>query len=93
MDLVLIVLGAGLFGCLLPALVGYFGSRRRLGFGWAFLLSLLFTPIVGLICCLLSDPLPAGSEPRTGCIGGCLSMFGLLLLGFLAMLAAGLLLL
>ncbi len=91
MSLIFIVLGAGLFGCLLPALVGYVGSRRHIGFGWAFLLSLLFTPIVGLICCLLSDPLPAGSEPRMGCIGGCLSMFGLLLLGFLVMLAAGLL--
>ena len=93
MSLFLIILSAGFFGCLFPALVGYFGSRRHIGFGWAFLLSLLLTPIGGLICCLLSEPLPAGSEPRMGCIGGCLSLFGLLLLGFLTVLAVLLLIL
>lgn len=88
MSLILIVLGAGLFGCLFPALVGYVGSRRRIGFGWAFLLSLLLTPVGGLICCLLSEPLPAGSEPRMGCIGGFISAFGFLLLaGFTVLLA------
>lgn len=92
MSLVLVVLGALAFGCLFPALIGYAGSHRRIGFGWAFLISLVFTPLVGLIVVLVSGPLPAGEEPRMGCIGGCLSMFGLLLLGFLAMLAAGVLL-
>lgn len=81
-----------MFGCLLPALVGYAGSRRRIGFGWAFIISLIFTPLVGLIFVLLSDPLPAGSDPDTGCLGGCLSMFGMLLLGFLVMLGLGMLL-
>ena len=80
-----------MFGCLLPALVGYAGSRRRIGFGWAFIISLIFTPLVGLIFVLLSDPLPAGSNPDTGCLGGCLSMFGMLLLGFLVMLGVGVL--
>lgn len=89
----LIIPAVLLFGCLLPVLVGYIGSRRRIGFGWAFLLSLVFTPLIGLICCLISEPLPAGSEPRMGCIGGCLSIFGLLLLGFLVMRVAGMLLL
>lgn len=91
MSLILLIPGALLFGCLLPALVGYVGSRRRIGFGWAFLLSLVFTPLIGLICCLFSEPLPAGSEPRMGCIGGFITTFGFLLLfGFLIALIAGL---
>ena len=80
-----------MFGCLFPALVGYAGSRRRIGFGWAFVVSLFFTPLVGLLFVLLSDPLPAGEEPRMGCFGGCRSLFGMLLLGFLVMLGLGML--
>ncbi len=90
--MITLVLGALLFGCLLPALVGWLGSRRELGFGWAFIISLIFTPLVGLIFVLLSRPLPEGSEPKMGCIGGCLSMAGLLLLGFIVMLLLALLL-
>lgn len=91
--MILVLLGALLFGCFLPALVGWLGSRRELGFGWAFLFSLLFTPLVGLIITLLSPTLPRGTEPNMGCIGGCLSMVGLLLLGFLLFLALALFLL
>ena len=91
--MVLIVLGALLFGCLLPALVGWLGSHRQLCFGWAFLISLIFTPLIGLIFVLLSSPLPTGSQPKIGCIGGCLSLAGLLLLGFLLMFGVALLLL
>ena len=36
-----------LSGCFLSVLVGIIGSRRRIGFGWAFLLSVIFTPLVG----------------------------------------------
>lgn len=43
-----------LSGCLLAVLVGIIGSRRRIGFGLAFLLSLIFTPLVGLIITLLT---------------------------------------
>ena len=89
--MVLVVLGALLFGCLLPALVGWLGSHRQLGFGWAFLISLIFTPLIELIFVLLSSPLPAGSQPKIGCIGGCLSLAGLLLLGFLLMFGVALL--
>lgn len=91
--MVLVILGSLLLGCLLPALVGYLGSRRELGFGWAFVISLIFTPLVGLIFVLISNPLPAGSEPKVGCIGGCLSVAGLMFVGFLAMLGLSLLLL
>lgn len=55
-------------GTLLAALVGVLGSHHRIGFGWAFLLSVVFTPVVGLIVVLLSDSLPEG-ERRWGCVG------------------------
>ncbi|MFI3293215.1 MAG: hypothetical protein SNG27_09700 [Rikenellaceae bacterium] len=79
MSLLLIIFG--LFsGCFLAILVGLIGSRRTIGFGWAFVLSLLFTPLVGLICALLTDPLPGYSNQKMGCIGITLSIIGALLL-------------
>ena len=45
----LFVLFFGLMsGCFLSVLVGIVGSKRRIGFGWAFLASLFLTPLVGL---------------------------------------------
>lgn len=88
-----------LFGLLsdsfLAALVGIVGSRRTIGFGWSFLISLLLTPLVGIVCVLCSDRLPRG-ESRWGCLGTlmavagflCLAVFLLLLLGGGALLAA-----
>ena len=79
-----------LSGCLLAVLVGIIGSRRRIGFGLAFLLSLIFTPLVGLIITLLTDPLPGGDQ-RWGCIGTfiavCLGVFLFLLLAGAAVVA------
>ncbi len=78
-----------LSGSLLSVLVGIIGSHRRIGFGWAFLLSLIFTPLVGLIITLVSDPLPGG-EQRWGCIGTVVAFLGLLsLVIFLLLLFAG----
>ena len=60
-----------LSGCLLAVLVGIIGSRRRIGFGLAFLLSLIFTPLVGLIITLLTDPLSGGDrhvQSRSGAV-------------------------
>ena len=72
-----------LSGCLLAVLVGI------IGFGLAFLLSLIFTPLVGLIITLLTDPLPGGDQ-RWGCIGTFIAVLGLLCLGvFLFLLLAG----
>ena len=72
----------------MPAL-GVIGSRRRIGFGWAFLISLIFTPLVGLIVALLTDPLP-GEDRRWGCIGTLLALLGLVsLVVFLLLLLAG----
>ena len=73
---------------LLDILVGLLGSRRTLGFGWAFLISVIFTPFIGLIAALISSPLPVGAEPKYGCLGrsfGCLGML------FLILIAAGVL--
>lgn len=90
--MITLILGALLFGCVLPALVGWIGSKRQIGFGWSFIISLIFTPLVGLIFVLISDPLPANSEPKLGCIGGLLSLVGILLLGFILFMALALLL-
>ena len=62
----LIIFGI-LSGSLFAVLVGILGAGRKIGFGWAFILSLLFTPILGLLFTLVSDPLPTG-EKRWGCI-------------------------
>lgn len=78
-----------LSGCFLSVLVGIIGSRRRIGFGWTFLISLLFTPLVGLIVALVSDPLPGGDQ-RWGCLGTLLAVLGFLfLIVFLFLLLAG----
>lgn len=85
----LILLFGLLSDCLLAVLVGLVGSRRRIGFGWAFLISLIFTPIVGLVVTLLTEPLPGGGQ-RWGCLGTVLAMLGLLMLAiFLFLLLAG----
>ena len=87
MALSLIIFGL-LTGSLLSVLVGLVGSRRRLGFGWTFILSVIFTPLVGLICTLISDPLPEG-ERRWGCVATLmfitiLALTGLFLILFLS---------
>ena len=85
----LVILFGALSGCLLSVLVGVIGSRRRIGFGWAFLISLIFTPLVGLIVARLTDPLP-GEDRRWGCIGTLLALLGLVsLVVFLLLLLAG----
>lgn len=85
----LVILFGALSGCLLSVLVGVIGSRRRIGFGWAFLISLIFTPLVGLIVALLTDPLP-GEDRCWGCIGTLLALLGLVsLVVFLLLLLAG----
>lgn len=80
---ILIVLFGLLSDCLLSVLVGI------IGFGLAFLVSLIFTPLVGLIITLLTDPLPYGGQ-RWGCVGTFVAILGLLFLcAFLILLLAG----
>lgn len=70
----------------LAVLVGIIGSHRRIGFGWAFLISLIFTPLVGLIVALLTDPLPGGGQ-RWGCVGTVVAILGLLFFAAFLLLA------
>ena len=78
-----------LSGTFFVVLVGIIGSRRRIGFGWAFLLSLLFTPLVGLIVVLATDPLPGG-ESRWGGLGFLVALLGLICLAaFVLLLVTG----
>lgn len=66
MVLSLIIFGL-LTGSLFSVLIGILGASRKIGFGWSFILSLILTPIGGLICVLISDPLPTG-ERKWGCL-------------------------
>lgn len=75
MGLMVVIFGL-LSGSLLSVLIGMIGASRRLGFGWSFLISLIFTPIVGLICVLLSEPLPSHEPKRWGCIGVFIAVLG-----------------
>ena len=88
MSILTLVFGL-LGGCFLSVLVGIIGSRRRIGFGWAFLISVIFTPLVGLIVALLTDPLRGGDQ-RWGYIGTFIAILGLLFLAvFLLLLLTG----
>ena len=66
MVLSLILFGL-LSGSLFSVLIGILGASRKIGFGWGFILSLLLTTVGGLICVLISDPLPTG-ERKWGCL-------------------------
>lgn len=89
MTVALIIIFGVLGGCFLSVLVGILGSKRELGFGWTFLLSLIFTPFVGLICALISDPLPQGAPKRWGCLGVVVAILGFLFLGIFLFLLLG----
>ena len=68
MSILVLIFGL-LGGCLLAVIVGLIGSRRRIGFGWAFLLSACFSPLLGLIVTLCTPKLP-NKDRKWGCIGG-----------------------
>lgn len=81
MSILAVIFGI-LSGCFLAVLVGIIGSHRRIGFGWAFLISLIFTPLVAL----LTDPLPGGGQ-RWGCVGTVVAILGLLFFAAFLLLA------
>ena len=81
MSILAVIFGI-LSGCFLAVLVGII----RIGFGLAFLLSLIFTPLVGLIVALLTDPLPGGGQ-RWGCVGTVVAILGLLFFAAFLLLA------
>ena len=67
MSILLFLFGL-LAGCLFAVIVGLIGSRRRIGFGWAFLLSVAASPIIGLIVTLCTPKLET-KERKWGCLG------------------------
>ena len=87
MGLSLLIFGL-VTGSFVAALVGLLGARRKIGFGWTFFLSVLFTPLIGLIVCLLSDKLPNG-ERKWGCLGGILAIITIALFVLLALMLVG----
>lgn len=89
MSIVLLIFGL-LSGCFLSILVGMIGSNRRIGFGWSFVLSLIFTPLVGLLITLLSETLPYGAQRRWGCLGMIIGILGFLMLVPIVMALMGL---
>lgn len=78
--------GAAYF--VLVIIIAFAGRRRTIGFGWPFLLGLLFTPIVSLVAVLLSDKLPNG-DTRWGCLWPLVVMLLLLILAIPVMLLFG----
>lgn len=78
----LILFAGVLTGCFLSVLVGLIGSRRNIGFTWAFIISLILTPFIGLLFTLLSKERANEKGNKYGCIG---SIFGILGLIFLIM--------
>lgn len=87
MGLTLLIFGL-LTDSFLAALVGLVGARRKIGFGWPFFLSVLFTPLIGLIICLLSDKLPNGQR-NWGCLGSILAIVTIALFAFIIFLIIG----
>ncbi|MFR9650553.1 MAG: hypothetical protein SNG35_00820 [Rikenellaceae bacterium] len=79
MPLLLLIFGA-FSSTFFAVLVGIIGSRRRIGFGLSFLLSIVFTPLIGFIITLFSDPVPQYAESNWGCLATLFGILGLLLL-------------
>lgn len=75
MDALLLIFGVISFS-LVSVLVGLLGARRKIGFGWAFLISAVTTPLIGMIVTLLFDKLPAG-ERKWGCLGTLLAIIAI----------------
>lgn len=73
---------------LLSVIIGLFGARRNIGFGWTFLLSVVLTPVAGVIGVLISEPLP-GQEKKWGCIGTFLALLVIVTLLIIGILIVG----
>ena len=78
MSILLLLFGL-LGGCLLAVIVGLIGSHRRIGFGWAFLLSVVTSPIIGLIVTLCTPKLET-KDRKWGCLGTLIGIVMLVLL-------------
>ncbi len=90
MTLLVIIFGL-MSGTLLAVLVGLLGRSRQIGFGLAFLLSIIFTPLVGLIITLLTPTRADGGDSGVGCIGFILGAIALVMMAAVALLLLGIL--
>ena len=70
---IFIIILAALAGVLLPAIVGLIGSRRRIGFGWAFVISIITSPLIGLIVTLCTPKLE-GKQRKWGCLSAIIGL-------------------
>jgi LPXTG-motif cell wall-anchored protein len=43
-----------IIGFVFAVLIGFLGKKRKIGFGWSFVISLFLSPLIGLIVTLLS---------------------------------------
>ena len=75
--------------CLFSLLFVLVGSRRKIGFAWTFVLSLILTPVVGLIAALTSPRLPHGGEKWGFVHIGFMVLTALALISFLVVLFTG----
>ncbi len=75
--------------CLVAVAVGLIGSRRKIGFAWTLILSLILTPIVGIIVALTSPNLPHGGEKWGFVHVGFMVLTALALISFLVVLLTG----
>lgn len=75
--------------CLVAVAVGLIGSRRKIGFAWTLILSLILTPIVGIIVALTSPKLPHGGEKWGFVHVGFMVLTALALISFLVVLLTG----
>ena len=82
MTILALILGL-LTDSLLAAIVGIIGSHRRIGFGWSFLISAFFTPLIGLIVTLCFPKLP-NRERKWGCFGALVGFVIAAIIVFLA---------
>jgi len=75
---ILLIFGALTFS-LIAVLVGLLGARRKIDFGWSYLISILTTPFVGLVVTLLFDKLPDGKR-KWGCLGFVFAIFTVIII-------------
>ena len=50
-----LVMGVLVLAIIFSFIVGAIGGNRKIGFGWAFVISILLSPLIGLIVVLLSS--------------------------------------
>lgn len=46
-------------------IIGYYGRQRKIGFAISFLISLLLTPLIGIICVLMSERIDSDGDQGT----------------------------